>query len=299
MSKAKYVVLSLLLFIFSGEVYAGDVGKSEDVRIQSKAFKERLGDLYAASAKQAHEDSSYDLEDYYRNRIRDLHNNKLQITKAEGFKFRDDAYKHELLRAEQTLRELSSHEKVGDSESITGMIADAYHCYECWLLNQQAESYLARALRCRRQFETAVVDVYKKIKEKAPIWLHDSVKLHKTIGIDSASHVYHVNIFFALNSSELSKESWRTVLDASHHIKDFNRKYYKVVISGHADKSGPGDFNAKLAKERAERVGEALVKLGVSSDLLSYEPLGDDVPVVYTDRAEHTNRRAGIYIVGR
>lgn len=61
--------------------------------------------------------------------------------------------------------------------------------------------------------------------------------------------------------------------------------YYKpseVTIAGHADRSGPADYNYDLSRKRAEEVSQALTMRGVVNRVIDREAYGESRPAVET-----------------
>lgn len=69
-----------------------------------------------------------------------------------------------------------------------------------------------------------------------------------------------------------------------------------VTIDGHADASGPNDYNMGLSSRRAQSVADALVSQGVSRDIISQDYHGEeDLAVETADGVRlEANRRASI-----
>lgn len=74
----------------------------------------------------------------------------------------------------------------------------------------------------------------------------------------------------------------------------------RVVLAGHADKSGPDDYNLKLSQRRADAVKAYLAGKGVGSDAIATEAFGEGRPLVDTADGvrEPQNRRVEITFSG-
>jgi outer membrane protein OmpA-like peptidoglycan-associated protein len=68
------------------------------------------------------------------------------------------------------------------------------------------------------------------------------------------------------------------------------------VLTGHADRAGPSDYNFGLSRRRADAVKAELVRLGVSSAEITTEAKGESEPLVPTADGvpEAQNRRVEI-----
>jgi len=70
------------------------------------------------------------------------------------------------------------------------------------------------------------------------------------------------------------------------------------VLIGHTDAVGTGRYNDRLSQERAMRVREILVRLGIAEESIAVEWRGKREPLVATDdgMAEPRNRRVEIEV---
>jgi outer membrane protein OmpA-like peptidoglycan-associated protein len=70
----------------------------------------------------------------------------------------------------------------------------------------------------------------------------------------------------------------------------------RVVLAGHADRSGPADYNVGLSQRRADNVGNYLEGRGVPRSAMSTEAFGESRPLVETADGvrEPQNRRVEI-----
>ncbi len=124
--------------------------------------------------------------------------------------------------------------------------------------------------------QETIVD-YDKIKEIAPA----------------------VQIYFDLSSSEI-KEAGIAKLDRL--LKDLRtKKQFRVIVTGHTDKSGSDEFNLKLSKKRAGEVFDYLSEKGLSEDFMDIGFFGSSNPreVEGATEEEKTmkNRRVEILII--
>ena len=70
----------------------------------------------------------------------------------------------------------------------------------------------------------------------------------------------------------------------------------QINIVGHADTSGPRDYNQKLASKRANAVRDALIQRGVDANILMVDSRGESELLVETpdNVREPANRRVNI-----
>lgn len=101
-------------------------------------------------------------------------------------------------------------------------------------------------------------------------------------------------VFFDWDKATLTPEAKRIVASAA---ADFQKgKNVRIVVTGHADTSGPKDYNIKLSQRRADAVKKEFVSQGVSADALVTRGAGENELRVPTSDGvrEAQNRRAEI-----
>lgn len=101
-------------------------------------------------------------------------------------------------------------------------------------------------------------------------------------------------VFFDFDSSALTPEAVGILKSASDAAKQGN--FARIVLTGHADRAGPSDYNFGLSRRRADAVKAELVRLGVSSTEITTEAKGESEPLVPTADGvpEAQNRRVEI-----
>lgn len=66
---------------------------------------------------------------------------------------------------------------------------------------------------------------------------------------------------------------------------------YKLIVSGHADATGPEAYNEALSERRARAVGTFLMMRGIPEERLSIKWFGERELLVDTPESERSNRR--------
>jgi OOP family OmpA-OmpF porin len=106
-------------------------------------------------------------------------------------------------------------------------------------------------------------------------------------------------VYFEIESAVLSAYAKR-VLDEAASILASNANV-QVEIGGHADSSGPEDYNMKLSVRRAEAVRQYLEQAGVDSKRLTVRGYGESQPIASNEtilgRAD--NRRVELKVLDR
>ncbi len=101
-------------------------------------------------------------------------------------------------------------------------------------------------------------------------------------------------VYFALDSAELDAEDQAMLDEIITAVKDSGPS--KIVVRGHADRSGTSDYNMVLSEQRAETIAAALVAAGIPADSVRTMGRGEDDPAVVTEDgvAMRQNRRAAV-----
>ena len=103
-------------------------------------------------------------------------------------------------------------------------------------------------------------------------------------------------VFFDWDRSNLSAQAMSTIQQAANAFK--TRGNARITATGHADRSGPENYNMALSLRRANAVKDALVREGVPATAISVVGRGESQPLVQTADGvrEPQNRRVEIVI---
>ena len=85
-------------------------------------------------------------------------------------------------------------------------------------------------------------------------------------------------VFFAFNSSEISKEAKDNLLGQALYMK--NHEDVKVQIAGNCDERGTTEYNLALGARRANAAKEVLVNDGIDAKRISTVSYGQERPLV-------------------
>ncbi|NOI33985.1 OmpA family protein [Vibrio cyclitrophicus] len=102
---------------------------------------------------------------------------------------------------------------------------------------------------------------------------------------------------FAENSTEVNPKYMGRLAEATNLLKE--HKSLDLVVTGHADASGPEEYNDKLALGRAKQVERYLTIFGLDALRIKAVSVGETVPLFEgeTDGTHLTNRRVSIEII--
>lgn len=101
-------------------------------------------------------------------------------------------------------------------------------------------------------------------------------------------------VFFDWDKSDLKADAKSTLDKAAASLRSSN--VTRIVLTGHADRSGPSDYNMALSLRRAEAVKKYLSGLGIPASAIALVAKGESDPLVPTADGvrEPQNRRVEI-----
>jgi OmpA-OmpF porin, OOP family len=148
--------------------------------------------------------------------------------------------------------------------------AAAQVAFDCWL--EQAVWNSEAALTCKQRFEQAIAEVERALTTEGNVYL----------------------VFFAWDQADLTPVT-AAVLDQV--AADYaSGQPSRVMLAGHADRSGTEVYNDRLSEQRARSVARALVARGVPERALDVQWFGERRPRIATADGvrEPQNRRVEI-----
>ena len=100
-------------------------------------------------------------------------------------------------------------------------------------------------------------------------------------------------VFFDWDKSEIKPEGYTVLDQVAQRIRTTG---FNVYLVGHADSSGPNDYNMALSERRAERVKDYLLAKGIGPSTISTKWVGENDPLIATldDVREAQNRWVAI-----
>jgi peptidoglycan-associated lipoprotein len=104
------------------------------------------------------------------------------------------------------------------------------------------------------------------------------------------------NVFFALDSSDLTDEARATLQKNAEFLKKWSS--VRVSVEGHCDERGTAEYNLGLGERRAKTVQGYLASLGLTADRIATVSKGKEQPVC-TERAEgcYSQNRRGHFLI--
>ncbi len=175
---------------------------------------------------------------------------------------------------------------LGGREVAPATAALAQAKFDCWIEQQEENWKSEEDLSCKKDFMGAIEEL-EGLVQQAP----ESTKQEPPPMVPEEAMYL---VFFNWDSAALSSGA-QNVLDAVAE-EVIKNPPSQIIIDGHADTSGSNEYNERLGFKRANAVRDALVKRGVSEDIVSVESSGEEELLVQTPDGirEPANRRVNI-----
>jgi OOP family OmpA-OmpF porin len=183
---------------------------------------------------------------------------------------------------------------LGARETAPALSARAQAKFDCWIESQE-EHWKDTDVPCKKDFLDAISQLEGQLQPPAPV--QEVVQLDN-YGVDPNAPMAAENamylVFFDWDRSEIGSGA-QSVLDAVASEVAKNPPS-AINVVGHADTSGPTDYNERLALKRANNVKNALVQRGVDASIIMVDAKGETEPLVATpdNVREPANRRVNI-----
>jgi peptidoglycan-associated lipoprotein len=124
-------------------------------------------------------------------------------------------------------------------------------------------------------------------------------EIYASMSPDEIAKKYLSDVFFALDSVELSEETRAALQKNAEFMK--RRQTAQLLIEGHADSRGTNEYNLALGERRADAVRDYMVSLGVPEARLKIVSKGEEQPFCRdeTEACWQQNRRGHFIVTAR
>lgn len=169
----------------------------------------------------------------------------------------------------------------GARKSDPEQAAIAQARFDCWVEQQEEDFQPDDIAYCRNGMFAALASLEQRAEVLALIRATDKKG--------------RVTVLFAHDGITVEGPARRIIRGAAKKLRDF-KTWKSLVVSGHADRSGPGPYNKGLSQRRADAVRAALIRAGFPGHRIMVTGLGEEKPAIATADGvrEPRNRRAVI-----
>ena len=172
-------------------------------------------------------------------------------------------------------------------------VAEAQAKFDCWVEQQEENWQTAHIAACRNQFMAAMDRVDTAMMEPKP-----TAKVEAPVSAPAPTSLFE--LYFPFDSAVIGEEDQTAIGDAITTYRS-DAKFAgkeKILISGHADRVGPQDYNLELSKKRAEAVRQQLMIAGIPEKDITVLAFGEVDPAIKTDDEVKNawNRRVEILV---
>ena len=272
---------------------APEIEATRNMPSTASNFNKALQAEYAIIAKMEDDEGDTDNAQYFIDKAK---------MAAQGKKVAPQAIAERSLPGDTVAELEAARQALVDALNATGTIKapkDAAHAqamFDCWIEEQHENIQPKDIAACRSPFFTALEKVVRSLTPETMAAKPAPKAAPKPAPLPPVPGPY--TVFFAFDSSEVDGTGWATITEAVE--KAISAKITRININGHADRSGANAYNLSLSKARIAAVASALVNVGLSLDMITSTPLGEESPIVPTPdgKREAKNRRVDI-IFGR
>lgn len=199
--------------------------------------------------------------------------------------------------------------EMGAIDQFPEIAAIAQSRFDCWIEAEEeaGSSDKAYIIPCKQQFMDALAQLETRIKQLAPPPVTDPSPLSSAerfpqpveplsgyssepVSIEDAVYL----VFFDWNSSSIGAGADNVIDTITAEIQ--SRQLNAINVIGHADSSGPRDYNQALGLKRAKAIQQKLINDGIPANMVNVISKGEDELLVQTadNVREPANRRAEI-----
>jgi OmpA-OmpF porin, OOP family len=183
----------------------------------------------------------------------------------------------------------------GAGTRLPGVTAHAQARFDCWIEQQEENWQTDHIAQCRDGFHAAIEAIEAALPEDAQLGsLVPATPAAASVRPDPRPKSFAV--FFGFDSTELGADG----ADAVNAMVEAARagETVHLIVSGHADRAGPGPYNQGLSLRRATAVRDALIATGVAPERIAINALGETHPRVSTPDGvrEPRNRRVEVTV---
>jgi OmpA-OmpF porin, OOP family len=186
----------------------------------------------------------------------------------------------------------------GARETAPALAARAQAKFDCWIEQQEEQWNQGAAPSCRGEYLAAMQELEAGLPAAPPPAQAVQTVTTNEYDVDPNAPMKAENamylVFFDWDQSTLTSSALNILDVVANEVRA--NPPAAVVIVGHADTSGPADYNDRLSMRRADAVRAALIQRGVPAGLIQSSARGENELLVPTpdNVREPSNRRVNI-----
>ena len=183
----------------------------------------------------------------------------------------------------------------GARDRLPGVTAHAQARFDCWIEQQEENWQTEHIARCRDGFHAALKAIETALPKDEQLGSLVPATPAAT-SVRPAPLPKAFVVFFGFDSIDLGTDGGDAVGAMVEAAKAGETVH--LMVSGHADRAGPGPYNAALSLRRAAAVRDALIATGIAAERIAINAYGETRPRVSTPDGmrEPRNRRVEVTV---
>jgi OOP family OmpA-OmpF porin len=171
---------------------------------------------------------------------------------------------------------------------MPAMAAKAQVSFDCWVEQLDEGWQTDHIAACRRNMMAAIEGIEQGMRQTAAAQPVPQ-------GAETRGPERYL-VFFDWDKSDITATARQVITEAAQAVT--RRNLDVVMVEGHADRSGPDDYNVRLSQRRADAVRQVLVSQGIPANRIQTQAYGESQPLVPTEDGVRNaqNRRASVII---
>lgn len=242
------------------------------VRQMTTSFQEMLADGYRRRAKTEDYEHDFVERDYNLSKVNLLEQGGMVEPESLGYRRLPAHAVNDLTAARARLQWVLGQ---GMAHHLPQAMARAQVNFDCWMEEQEENRQIHDVEACRFGFEAAMAELERQLPGAGPGLAADD-----GCGCCSCLPPSPYIVYFDFDKSDLTAEARMTldrVLLARQTLAPS-----RIVLLGHADRSGKDKYNEGLSRRRVDMVGSALRSAGVPERQLIRQYYGENLRRVET-----------------
>jgi len=252
---------------------------AEDRSETDQSFSKKLQDGYVKLSEQEDEEADYRDADYFAWNAISSSADLPPLPSTIPSRDLPPEHVGELAEARRRLMAvLSRHARIVAPD----VTAEAQLKFDCWIQEQEENRQPKDIAACRAGFFKALAAAEKATEEISP--------QSKRVVVPKPLRGNFV-VYFAHDKVDITDKAHATLTEMAGVAGQFG--VYRVLVAGHADRSGAVAYNQRLSERRAVEVIKVLTALGIEGHLVDMKAYGELRPAVPTPDGvrEQANRR--------